>query len=482
MGKITIKNESVDKVARKINLDNLEVKHSNLQVNSKEPDNFKIQSDSIKFPTRICNINENCMQLCYSCYLKSNRVKNNDRYLDLGSGYLKCEFTDFDLSSGVNGVQSDLGIQQLYLIGYSKLLKVFLGETGSEKMVEDSDIQNLETKENIALALQFVGKRQIKYQSGQKNRQYSLNKSDLKPIKLSNEYDDYLSQKVVIVNMIHHSYLSGITDVELRAQSTQYKCLIGSSPLLLRLKKPIYSSIVSSSSEHSYPDEVFSRVRMEIINGGMQDDVKLVLSFEQLNYSGLTNTIPLFNSLSYEAKTGLVVLIKSEMFSRATFFTTKAAAGDTVEWVIFKSQKYSLIINGCIMMTIDNPFSYKENKVQHPYQRNNQKTPEQFELYSYVIMKGYLTSVRFYDMVKIDDMSQNGNLVGKEVIENLSVNLEILSKKDQVIQLISDAFGTNLNTKQTLVDIFKELCFESEMQKSKLSLTLKEINRSTLRI
>jgi hypothetical protein len=30
MGKITIKNESVDKVARKINLDNLEVKHSNL--------------------------------------------------------------------------------------------------------------------------------------------------------------------------------------------------------------------------------------------------------------------------------------------------------------------------------------------------------------------------------------------------------------------------------------------------------------------
>jgi hypothetical protein len=45
-------------------------------------------------------------------------------------------------------------------------------------------------------------------------------------------------------------------------------------------------------------------------------------------------------------------------------------------------------------------------------------------------MKGYLTSVRFYDMVQIDDMFENGNLVGKEVIENLSVNLEILSKKD----------------------------------------------------
>ena len=83
----------------------------------------------------------------------------------------------------------------------------------------------------------------------------------------------------------------------------------------------------------------------------------------------------------------------------------KAMAGDFLEWVIFKSGKIALLLNSVIQLLINNPFEYlisdaatRENELSI-LSLHNPKKPKDIQLQCYAILTGYLTSVRFADMI-----------------------------------------------------------------------------------
>jgi len=107
---------------------------------------------------------------------------------------------------------------------------------------------------------------------------------------------------------------------------------------------------------------VISHVRLEIENGGLIDDIDLILTPNFLTLKQIEEKESRPDTLTYSSNEGCITLKMKKDFPEHKFLTSRSSAGDVLDLVVFSDFSISFLKNGILLATLKNPFSYLISK------------------------------------------------------------------------------------------------------------------------
>jgi hypothetical protein len=179
--------------------------------------------------------------------------------------------------------------------------------------------------------------------------------------------------------------------------------------LILQLQRQLYTIPAAAErlSDHQNSDGnlkyVIAHIRMEIENGGLEDDIDFMLSRKLLSLSHIQENSELFETLIYNSSTGILGFMTKSDAPLAKLLTAKSGAGDILEFIVFQDFTLLFLRNGILVASLKNPFDLAD-------QKNAKKGFGSFDtasdsrsisVYGYAIARGPSCAIRLYDVLKL---------------------------------------------------------------------------------